>query len=509
MNTESSMDQEMPAWPDETVQAEWQQFIALIQDIIGIPFPRERAAELARHVRDMTAALGFSHQHDFVRWFLNDANQARRIELLAKQLTIGETYFFRDEKNFRLLNNEILPQLQRTGRSRVTLWSAGCSSGEEPYTMAMMMHMAPLPALEVQIVASDINPNALDKARTGIYSGWSFRNPPPGVQDRYFTRLGANQFQIVSHIQQQVLFLQVNLVADHYPPPLDQPAAVDILFCRNVLMYFTPEKRAQIIDRFCTLLVDDGWLIVSPSEAALVQHARLAIDRPAEPNVFRKQLARPAARPAPPPVTPPSAPPVMTGRRARAVTPGTLPVPGRRPPARPTDHLPVDAVLEQARKLFNDKKLTEAADLLTGCLNRGHHPDRSAGPGPHPEAIALLAQIQANLGQLDQAEESYRRAIAVDRLQADHYYHLAMIRLEKNRPDEAVALLEKALFLQPDLVIAHLQLAGLYQDKRQVQRCARNVVDLLASADPDAIVPGADGLTVAAIRQMAQRMTRA
>ncbi len=486
-------------------QADLAQLLLLIQDIIGIPFPKDRLGDLARHLRDMALSLRFQDQRDFVKWFLNDADHAERMELLARQLTIGETYFFRDEKNFHLLGNEILPELHHSNKERITLWSAGCSSGEEPYTMAMTAQ-TPLSNKEVHIVASDVNPVALDKARLGIYSGWSFRNPPPGILERYFTKVGHDKFQIISQIQKKVIFMKVNLVAESYPSPLDKPAAVDVIFCRNVLMYFTKEKRDEIIDKFCVLLAEDGWFVVSPSESALIQHPGLTIDRSSEPNVFRKRLVKKQIQPVIWGATHNSPRPTVSIQPAREAR-KTLPKPRSIGPLGVKKSFQEDGVLEKAKILFGDRRLTEAASLLTGYLDTQKKPDPSDSSARHQEAIVLLAKIQANLGNLDQAEQGYRRAIATDRLQADYYYDLALILLEKGDPDGAVALLEKTLFLQPDLVIAHLQLASLCRDKKRAGKFARNVLDLLKNASPDSIVPFSDGLTAATIIHMAHQIT--
>ncbi|MBF0463355.1 MAG: tetratricopeptide repeat protein [Magnetococcales bacterium] len=505
MDMDLSLSKQTPELLVVLDQADLERLLALIQNIIGIPFPKDRLGDLARHLRDMALSLRFRDQRDFVKWFLNDADHTERIELLAKQLTIGETYFFRDEKNFHLLGREILPKLHHAGKEQIILWSAGCSSGEEPYTMAMTAHMAHLSNQEVHIVASDVNPVALDKARLGIYSGWSFRNPPPGILEKYFTRIGHDKFQIAAQIQEKVLFMKVNLMADCYPPPLDKPASVDVIFCRNVLMYFTKEKRDEVINKFFLLLADNGWFFVSPSESALIQHPGLTLDRSSEPNVFRKGLVKQQPQPMTRGAAHHALVPLVSSRpaqEARKLVP--KPQTGRTRVVQAS--LQESSVLEKADRLFHGKYLAEAAALLTAYLDTPKKPGQDH-PAQYQEAVVLLAKIQANLGNLDQAEACYRRAIAADRLQADYYYNLAVILLEKGDPDGAVALLEKTLFLQPDLVVAHLQLASLSRDKKKAKKFAHNVLDLLANDSPDAIVPFSDGLTAATISHMARQMT--
>ncbi|MBF0585225.1 MAG: hypothetical protein HQL80_13475 [Magnetococcales bacterium] len=508
MNGESTAERTMNESLPALEPSELESLLQLIQEVIGIPFPPERRGDLARHLREMTLTMGFKEQRDFVNWFLHEAPPAKRMDLLAKQLTIGETYFFRDEKNFQLLGKEILPALYQTDKEQITLWSAGCSSGEEPYTMAMTIDMAPFSGREVKIVASDINPVALGKAQAGQYTDWSFRNPPPGVQEKYFTRTGPNKVQIAKQIQQKVLFMHVNLVEERYPPPLDKPASIDVLFCRNVLMYFTQEKRDFIVNRFSMLLADDGWFFVSPSEAALIRHPALSIDRASEPNIFRKRVRSSPVHVVPPKVfhsQPPS--PQVIRLKQEQVGKKDLPKRGTDSPSGMLAAAQQKEILERADRLFKDHRLTEAATLLTDYLAVKNRSVAREGDADLQTATLLLARIHANLGKLDQAEQGYRRAIALDRLRADHYYHLAIILLEKGDADGAVSLLGKALFLQPEMVVAHLQLASLSPDKKRAHRHARTVVELLAKDPPESIVPLSDGLTVSAITQMARQIT--
>lgn len=510
MKTASSLERTKPDILALLEPADLERFISLIQDKLGIPFPKDRWGDLARHLRDLTVSSGFENPGDFVTWFLSNENHKNHVELLAKQLTIGETYFFRDEKIFQWLRNNILPQLRCSQKKKIILWSAGCSSGEEPYSIAITTHMTAFSnTKDVQIIASDINPNALNKARLGVYSNWSFRNPPLDIVKKYFTKIDRNQFQIATHIQEKVLFAQINLVSKTYPPPLDKPASVDVIFCRNVLMYFTPEKRKNIMNRFCLLLVDGGWFVVSASEAAFIQHPSLILDRSTAPNIFRKGSIEKQNAPIVRKITNthpvPSVPTKKTKRPPRISDKGKgTPIPGVKSSLSETQT--EETLLKKARRLCDDKRLAEAASLLKDHLDRQETLGSDALSQKQHEIIAFFAQIQADLGDLDQAEQWYRRAIALDRLKTDYYYLLAMILLEKKRPEESITLLEKVLFLQPDFIIAHFHLASLYQDKKRAQKFARNVLELLSPTNPDATIPFSDGLTEKSIRNMAQQM---
>ncbi|MBF0183264.1 MAG: hypothetical protein HQM06_02580 [Magnetococcales bacterium] len=462
----------------------------LIEQRLGFPFPDHRLEDLYRSLREMAAAEQINDVAQMVKWLLYRATPEQQLALMARYITIGETYFFRDEKQFDLVAKQLVPPLLHSGKRPLMLWSAGCSSGEEPYTLAIALFLQGLRENEVQIVASDINPDALQRARVGCYTSWSFRHALPDIQQRFFQRTANQLWQINDTIRQRVNFFSLNLVEDSYPAPFDQPASMAVIFCRNVLMYFSPEQRQRIVGQFVDRLMEGGWLLVSPSEAALIRHPQLHLRDSRQANLFyRNSLST-----------------VVTSKRsATATLPPPLPSPPRRPLAsrhrQPMQGLPAssggDPVLLEAEQLFYAHRLSEAAVVLER---------QGEDPPPSLARIVLLARIQANLGRLNAAERNYRQAILRDRLQAEHYYHLAMILLAKGETEEAQSVLEQALFLQPDLVIAHLQLATLCRDKKRARKHASTVWQLLEESAAETTVPYAEGMTVQTIRQIIRQL---
>ena len=165
---------------------------------------------------------------------------------MASYLTIGETYFFRVEPDFNALENHILPELihlrKDTGKY-LRIWSAASSTGEEPYSLAILVRKL-IPDIKdwnITILATDINTRSLAKAEKGIYGNWSFRNNPEWLKKIYFTPLLDERYQINRNIKDMVSFFYLNLARDTYPSLLNNTNGMDIIFCRNVLMYFTPE----------------------------------------------------------------------------------------------------------------------------------------------------------------------------------------------------------------------------------------------------------------------------
>ncbi|MCL6635700.1 MAG: tetratricopeptide repeat protein [Peptococcaceae bacterium] len=398
---------------------------------------------------------------------------------------------------------------RRETARRLRIWSAGCSTGEEPYSIAITLTRA-IPGWQewdITILATDINPRFLRKAAEGIYGRWSFRGAPPWVKDKYFTQAGEGRHAILPWIKKMVQFRHLNLAEDTYPSFLNNTAAMDIIFCRNVLMYFSQECREKVVERIHRSLAEDGWLITSPAEASPVfsKAGFAAVNFPGA-ILFRKGSGQTVpgavfnATPVPfdalnenfPGLSPPGAPPVaQSGRRDSAD--GTVPVSsmagGRKEPA------PFDAALA----LYEQGRYGEAAEQLAALLNGPACLESGAG------AMALLARSCANLGRLDEAQEWCRKAIGADKLNPSLHYLLATILQEQGREEEARQSLARVLYLDQDFVPAHFAMGNLARQQGKPDEAARhftNALRLLGNYEPDDILPGSGGITAGKLVQI-------
>jgi chemotaxis protein methyltransferase CheR len=245
----------------------------------GLQFSRERWPDLERGIRSAIGKLGWADAESCVQRLVSAPLPRREIEILAGELTVGETYFFREKRSFEILSDHILPEiarLRRNGERRLRIWSAGCCTGEEPYSIAILLDriLPDLPQWQVTILGTDINPHFLQKAAAGVYSQWSFRDSPSWLKERYFRQIDANHYEIAPSIKKRVLFSYLNLAEDGYPSLATNTNAMDLIFCRNVLMYFSPEKTRHAIHGFRRSLVEQGWLAVSPTETSSELFAR-------------------------------------------------------------------------------------------------------------------------------------------------------------------------------------------------------------------------------------------
>lgn len=200
---------------------QWRQLAGWITSQTGLHLPQERMPDLKRRLLSAAREFHFDAIEPFVSWLLSTKLTQRQVEMLASHLTVGETYFFRETASLEALEKYILPDLIASRRSMryLRIWSAGCATGEEPYTIAIMLHrMIPdIRKWQITLLATDINPRFLEKAAQGIYREWSFRGDFQWLKDQYFKRTLDGRYRIAEKIRKMVTFNYLNLATDLYP----------------------------------------------------------------------------------------------------------------------------------------------------------------------------------------------------------------------------------------------------------------------------------------------------
>lgn len=374
------------------------------------------------------------------------------IAALARQLSIGETYFFRDPNLFAALEQHILPPLIAARRAaadrRLSIWSAGCSSGEELYSLAIVLSRL-LPDVrewDLHLVGSDINPAALAKARRGVYRDWSFRGLPQALRSIYFRTNGEGEYDIRPTLQQRIHFIHHNLAGDE-PPPMLPATGYDLVLCRNVLMYFDDAVIEHAVRRLEASLADDGWLAVSAAESGHPAFSRYTAVFYEDTLLYRLSESTLPSRDAA------SKPDAFSIGYA-----STMPV-AESPP-------------DDTRARDHDRKDTPP---------RRPHPAKA-------QRMALRARALANRGALEPAIRWARAAVETDKCDASLRYLLALIYNEQGRVNEAIACLKHALYLDPDFALAHLCLANIYRALERPHDARRHldIATALWRALPDA-----------------------
>jgi chemotaxis protein methyltransferase CheR len=376
------------------------------------------------------------------------------------------------------------------------IWSAGCCTGEEPYSLAVLLRQM-LPDWrdwDIVILGTDINSNFLGRARLGVYRNWSFRETRPEVQRMFFNNLQEDRFEVLPEIRSMVKFDLLNLAQECYSSALKGTYALDLILCRNVLMYFSPDQARETVRRLRTSLATDGWLVVSPTDASPgIMAGFTPVVLPGA--IFYRKADAPdfsARRPVDlhpkEEAIPATAVMVLDEAPLEAAAPPAEVAPLRQP------FFPV----EQARYFYELGDYASSAEILLATLSRV--------PDDAP-AMALLARVRANQGALPEALEWCAKAIAAEKLNPRYHYMLGAILEEAGRPVEAAASLKRALYLDPDFVLAHYSLGNLSRREGRTRESIRhfeNALRALRACPADIPLPESEGITPGRLAQIIQ-----
>ncbi len=256
----------------ELTQQTYQKLRDFIHELTGIVFSDNKKYLLENRLRSRIQELGLQSFEEYYQYLQRSSLNARtEINKLFDAITINETYFFRNEAQFNALRTVILPEiLQRKKlQGTVRIWSAGCSTGEEPYTIAMIVRehfLRRFPRVRFEILANDISPSVLEKAKRGEYRTYAIRSLPKEYLDKYFTRTPNGTYVIKDEIRQMVKFFQMNLKDEQQMRRMHN---IDVIFCANVLIYFSPEVKEQIVNNFYRALNPGGFLFIGYSESLI------------------------------------------------------------------------------------------------------------------------------------------------------------------------------------------------------------------------------------------------
>lgn len=436
---------------------------------------RHRSLESALAVRMEALAL------EDARTYLQrlDPHELHR---LTELVVNHETQFFRTPAHHRALREHLLPQLnrERPAGQPLRCWSAGCATGEEPYSIAISVLETlgePLPR-PVEVYATDISTQALAKAQAGQYRGRALANVKPDELRRRFTaEYGA--YSVRPEVQSLVRFEQHNL---HLPVPT-WARGLDIIFCQNVTIYFAVETCRELMSRFFDALVPGGYLVLGFSETLWRIFDRFETVELAGAFVYRKPLPRvivPKPKPLP--------------RERKGTRELRVPTTVRRPAK--VELQSSNAAFEQGMSHLQAGVFDEALQMLQGV--KPEHPR-------YPQALAAIARIHANRGEWDVAAAEARRAIALDVLTHDAHLLLGMLAANQERWDEAVSHLERVRYLEPRTPLPSFHLANAYRGQQRLdlaEREYRSTLRKLSDLDSAEML---DGVTVAWLRETCQR----
>jgi chemotaxis protein methyltransferase CheR len=432
----------------------------LVRERVGLSFPASRLSDVEGAVHRAVAETGVPDAGALYQALADRTGRPEALDALVSALNVSETHFLRDRNQIEALERRVLPELvaRRRRRRRLRIWSAACSTGEEAYTLAILVsqQLPDLAEWDVRILATDVNGRALEQARRGSYGPWSFRGVPPQIKQAWFVPDG-ERFRVAPRIRAMVTFERLNLVDPVAAWSPADPWASDLVLCRNVLLYFDGATARAVAGRLGACLADDGRLLLSQVEAGLGGFDGLEPDAHGG-GAFRKAAPAPAA---PPPA------------------PVELPTVDRPP-----------------------------IDLPT--VDRGRDPGRPSRPSAAPPPVPALPAYEAAValwrdGRPEDALRRLRLEGPGGRRTASLHYLEGLILLDTGRADEALAAFRRCTFADPGFALGHLAQANLFSragKRGRALAALESTAGLVAGLDPGARVFAGDDLRAGALLEL-------
>lgn len=493
---------------------------ALFQKLLlkesGLHFEKDKINILSGYIWERMQEKGISSFSEYYEYLKYSIYAKGELNELFDLITIGETYFFRNYPHFNALLEHILPEILVRKKDlfykSLRVWSAGCSKGAEPYTIAMIIKevVPDLQSWNVSILGTDLNRNFLLQAEKGIYSKRDVKGVPEEFFSKYFRKEGS-VYLLSEEIKKMVKFLRHNMVVDAFVNEGMQN--LDIIFCRNVTIYFDTETTKNLISKFYDCLNDEGYLFLGHAETlwgisdkfVTVEFPDTFIYKKTKKAVKMRETARPhisipeikfeALT-----VPQPSQSQIFSKEKVKEVEtskreiefPSLEEVFPSVPSVKPQEtSLPeseevvreVDDIYKEALSFFHKKDFQKSIELLDKVINKDKN---------YIKAYLVKADILAYEEKYKEAIEQLEKIITFDNLYVEAYYLLGVLFSKIEDYESAKKQFKKALYVNPDLALVYFNLANIYiyqNKKEEAIRQLKNAIKLLEKANPSEIVP--------------------
>lgn len=441
----------------ELIPQQLERFRQLIEDRTGIYYPDYRRDALQRALAARLIRSGAADWGDYYRRLVACAGGGDEFRQLLRHITISETAFFRVPSQFEALRSVVVPAIiAQRGTGTLSIWSAGCSTGEEPYSIAITLAEmgTALRGWQVRILATDVSAEAVERARRGCYQERALRGVPAGRLGRYFCRR-PDGYELRPDVRERVAFEEFNLAYPRYPRPAGD--GWDIIFCRNVTMYFRPETARQVVARFRDVLRPGGFLVLSPTESL----CSICDD-------FETIEAAGAFIHVKPPLLPALAEQRRTGSPARPAAPA--------PASRGLNHRAALTLSPTARAVGPNEDEACSRAIAAVAADDWEQAEQALGPfageARSVRPRLLLAWLSAMRGEAEVATELCQELLARDPLLGPAHYALGLVASRAGDLDESAEHFGKAVYSDDGLVPAYYHL-GVTQCSRRDLAAAR------------------------------------
>ncbi len=469
-------------------------FKSLIRERAGLSFENARTVKLDYAIRKEMSERGIDSFESYYRLI---SKSARYFSDLINQLTVNETYFFRERNQLKLFARHLIPELikRKASDSNIKILSAGCSTGEEPYSlvMALLETAEPKSLNRCKVFGVDIDSAAIQRARKGVYGKQSFRSFDENLRAKYFEALEGGLYKIRENIGSLVEIIPLSLVDDCYPESLQ---AIDVIFYRNVSIYFDYDMQMKIFKKLASVLNPGGYLITGAAET--LSHNLNVLSLIEREGVFFYQKNNESKAHIPQSGMQSFASRIERRVAGRSIVAGVMEIERTLlKSSSPASSLVIDRINAPEALGKANLKSSEIAKRPDEMHNEAvsliqvKEYDRSLrlveqllvdDPG-NAKTHALKANILMNLDRLGEAEQASLKAVGLDELCLGGYLVLGVIARERSDHEASIKRFREALYISPTCLPAHFYLAETYYCRGEIEDSRRHYEILLNLAE--------------------------
>lgn len=411
-----------------------EELLAKIRDFSGLRVVQYDHEKLHLWLDGRIKDLGLKNSMDYLSYLVNSSDLSEDRQMLSDLLTTGETFFMRDPGQMELIQREILPKIISKNRysKKIKLWAPACSSGEEVYSLIILLEKV-LPnadGWDIEIIGSDINPNFIERAKLAEYGNWAFRECGQDFKKKYFERIG-DSWKLINRIKSRARFIVFDLVNGKLPDAKNHLIDVDLIVCRNLFIYMSLEAINKITDKLSACLAPSGVLITAHGELHAYRQSGLSVKIYPESLVYIRQEQQNMPQPMP----------------------------------------------------FELSQIIQPVESA--------HINRQAKNPVIPTVVELklipgllkAAWRLADQAKFDDALAIYREILARDPMLAELHYLHAIIAMEKGDIESAKEDLRKTLYLDPNYILAYLNLITIQIQENKLELAAKSCIQALRALE--------------------------